>query len=83
MMVYICVGSACHLKGSYDIISLMKKAISEHNLESDIDLKGMFCLGKCGIAGVTIKVDDQIITGVNPENFEQIFKENILDVLGK
>jgi NADH:ubiquinone oxidoreductase subunit E len=43
----------------------------------------MFCLGKCGIAGVTIKVDDQIITGVNQENFEQIFQENILDVLGK
>ncbi len=78
MTVLVCVGSSCHLKGSYEIIELMKDAIKAHQLEDKVTLKATFCLGKCGVAGVSIKVDDQIITGVSKENFETIFKEHIL-----
>lgn len=81
MTVLVCVGSSCHLKGSYDIIQLMKQAIAEHKLEEKIDLKATFCLGKCGIAGVSIKVDDEIITGVTKENFNKVFSEKILSKL--
>lgn len=78
MTVLVCVGSSCHLKGSYEIIELMKEAIKEHQLEDKVTLKATFCLGKCGVAGVSIKVDDQIITGVSKENFATIFQEHIL-----
>lgn len=78
MTVLVCVGSSCHLKGSYEIIELMKDAIKEHQLEDKVTLKATFCLGKCGVAGVSIKVDDQIITGVSKENFATIFQEHIL-----
>lgn len=81
MTVLVCVGSSCHLKGSYEIIELMKKAMKEHQLEDKITLKATFCLGKCGVAGVSIKVDEQIITGVSKENFANIFQEHILDKL--
>lgn len=81
MTVLVCVGSSCHLKGSYEIIELMKEAIKKHNVEDKVTLKATFCLGKCGIAGVSIKVDNEIITGVTTENFENIFATYILNRL--
>lgn len=81
MTVLICVGSSCHIKGSYEIIELMKKAISDNKLENKVVLKATFCLEKCAIAGVSIKVDDQIITGVTNDNFDEIFNKWILSPL--
>ncbi len=81
MTILVCVGSSCHLKGSYEIIELMKDAISKNNLEDKVTLKATFCLGKCGVAGVSIKVDDEIITGVTTENFNDIFAKHILERL--
>lgn len=78
MKILVCVGSSCHLKGSYDIIELMKSAILENNLTDKVELKATFCLGNCGIAGVSIKVDDKIITGVTKSNFKEVFNKQIL-----
>lgn len=78
MTVLVCVGSSCHLKGSYNIIELMKQAIEKNSLQDKVTLKATFCLGKCGIAGVSIKVDDDIITGVTPSNFDEVFEKQIL-----
>ena len=78
MTVLVCVGSSCHLKGSYDIIELMKARLAKEGLEDKVDLKGTFCLGKCGIAGVSIQVDEQIITGVTKDNFDEVFNKHIL-----
>ena len=78
MTVLVCVGSSCHLKGSYEIIELLKQRVSEEHLEDKVLLKGTFCLGKCGVAGVSIQVDDQIITGVTPKNFNEVFEQYIL-----
>ena len=78
MTVLVCVGSSCHLKGSYEIIELLKARIARDKLEDKVTLKGTFCLGKCGIAGVSIQVDEQIITGVTPKNFDEVFDQHIL-----
>lgn len=76
--IYVCVGSSCHLNGSYDIIELMKEAIKKNNLEDKVVLKATFCLNKCGNCGVNVKVNDEIITGLNKNNFNDVFKKNIL-----
>ena len=60
MDIYVCVGSSCHIKGSYPIIELLKENIAKHHLENKVNLKASFCLGKC-TNGVSIKVDDEII----------------------
>ena len=78
MTVFVCVGSSCHLKGSYEVIELLTKRVKEEHLENQIELKGTFCLGKCDVAGVSIKVDDEIITGVTPKNFDDVFNAHIL-----
>ena len=79
MIIQICVGSSCHLKGSSDIIELLEKAVADHHLETEVTLAGSFCIGKCNRIGVTVQVDDEIHTGINRENFKEFFTENVLN----
>ena len=79
MIIQICVGSACHLKGSSDIIELLEKAVADHHLETEVTLAGSFCVGKCNRIGVTVQVDDEIHTGITRENFKEFFTENVLN----
>ena len=81
MIIQICVGSSCHLKGSPEIVELLQKAVAEHHLEHQVTLAGSFCIGKCNRIGVTVQVDDEIHVGVTKENFKEFWKENVLDKL--
>ncbi len=78
MIVQICVGSSCHIKGSADIVELMRKAVEENRLEGEVTLAGSFCIGKCNRVGVTVQVDDDVYTGVTKETFNEFFKDKIL-----
>ncbi len=81
MIIQICVGSSCHLKGSEKIVELFRAALSEHQLEQEVTLAGSFCTGKCNRVGVTVTVDDDIYTGVTPENFPAFFRDKVLGKL--
>ena len=81
MNIYVCVGSSCHLKGSYAIIELMKEHIAKNNLTETVKLSAAFCLGKCASEGVSVKFDDEVVTGVTPENFKQIFTKYVIEAL--
>ena len=81
MIIQICVGSSCHIKGSSEIVELIQTAVTEHGLDDEITLAGSFCIGKCNRLGVTVQVDDDIHTGITRDNFKEFFKENVLDVL--
>lgn len=80
MIIQVCVGSSCHLKGSADIVELFQNSIQEHKLENEITLAGSFCIGKCNRIGVTVQIDDDIHTGVTRENFKEFFTEKVLKV---
>lgn len=79
MVIQVCVGSSCHLKGSQDIVELLQKAVTEYHLENEVTLAGSFCIGVCNRVGVTVQVDDDVHTGITKENFKEFFKENVLD----
>ena len=81
LVVQICVGSSCHLKGSQEIVALMQKAVEEYHLDGDVVLVGSFCIGKCNREGVTVQVNDDVHVGITPQNFKEFFKQNILDVI--
>ena len=81
MIIQICVGSACHIKDSHRIVELMNKAIDDYGLQDEIILTGSFCIGRCNPIGVTVQVDDDIHTGVTPENFKDFFTANVLSVI--
>ena len=42
MIIQICVGSSCHLKGSQRIVELFQKAVEENKLDDQITLAGSF-----------------------------------------
>lgn len=81
LIVQVCVGSSCHLKGSPEIVELLQKAIAEHHLEDEITLAGNFCIGKCNRVGVTIQVNDNIHVGITRENFRDFFTQHILNAI--
>ena len=83
MLIQICVGSSCHIKGSPEIVEMFTKAIEEHNLQDDITLSGSFCIGECNRLGVTVQVDDDVHVGVTKENFKEFFGQHVLSKLGK
>lgn len=78
MIVQICVGSSCHLKGSQEIVELLQEAVTENKLEDEVTLAGSFCVGKCNRTGVTVQVDDEIFVGITKESFKEFFAQNIL-----
>lgn len=76
--VSVCVGSACHLKGSYDVINRIQVLIEEYKVLDKVELKGAFCLGHCteGVS-VTVNEEDKIYS-VNRANVDSFFVEEIL-----
>ena len=78
MIIQICVGSSCHIKGSAEIVELLQAAVAEHHLENEVTLAGSFCIGKCNRVGVTVQVDEEVYTGVTKEGFKEFFQESVL-----
>lgn len=78
MVIQVCVGSSCHLKGSADIVELFERVIKENSLEDKITLAGSFCLGVCNRTGVTVSIDGNVHTGLTRENFREFFNDQVL-----
>ena len=78
MIIQICVGSSCHLKGSAEIVELLQKAVEDHQLETEVTLAGSFCTGQCNRVGVTVQVDDDVYTGITPASFNEFLQDKIL-----
>ena len=81
MVIQICVGSSCCLKGSYELADQFRKAVSEKNLDGEINLAGSFCKGKCNREGVTVSVNDDVYTGVTPEKFNEFWENTVMKKL--
>ena len=45
MKVTICIGSACHLKGSREIIQKLQELVAKNGLGDKVDLNGSFRSG--------------------------------------
>ena len=81
MQIGICIGSACHLKGSYNIITDLQELIEEKSLGDQIELKAVFCLGNCQ-KGVSVQIDDNPeIYSVTPKTTKEFFNNDVLPLL--
>ncbi|MBQ2511704.1 MAG: (2Fe-2S) ferredoxin domain-containing protein [Bacteroidales bacterium] len=97
MTIKVCVGSSCHLKGSYEVIEAFKEVLKKYDVEDVIELQASFCLGHCA-TGVTViyegtepaargpQVEETpegfFIHGVNAGNVEELFATEIYPKLG-
>lgn len=75
--LYVCMGSACYLKGSTDIIEILKEELQKNNLLGIIHMRGSFCLGPCN-QGVVIKVGNRFFKNVSPQNIKSLFENEIM-----
>ena len=77
-VITVCVGSACHLKGSHDIINFFKEAIKQAGLEKEVELKGAFCMDQC-TDGANVLIDDDIFHLGSADDAREVFEREILN----
>ncbi|WP_291634095.1 NAD(P)H-dependent oxidoreductase subunit E [Clostridium sp.] len=75
--ISVCVGSACHLKGSYKVIEGLQKLIKANKATDMVELKGAFCIGRC-TEGVSVTVNDEEFFSLNEDNVDSFFHETIM-----
>ncbi len=75
--VTVCVGSSCHIKGARDVITRFNELLHEHGLEGSVELKGSFCMERCG-EGLNWQIDDEPLTSANAEDAVAVFTRRIL-----
>lgn len=76
-VITVCVGSACHLKGSHELIKYFQEAIKKAGLEGKVELKGTFCMEKC-TDGANLLVDGELFHANTVEEAHEIFEKEIL-----
>ena len=76
----VCVGSACHIKGSYNVINNFQQIIEEYKLADKVQLKAIFCLGHC-TKGVSVKIDDSEVYSVSGTTSRIFFETEVLPKL--
>ncbi len=88
MIVKICIGSSCHLKGSYDVVQGMREILRKYDVEELVELQASFCFGQCA-DGVVVRAEealdgseDVFVRGVSKDNVEQKFLSEIYPKLG-
>lgn len=76
MIITICIGSSCHLKGSREIIGILEHCVSLHKVGHRVELMGSFCMGHC-MEGVCVRIEEERFS-LTPGTAEAFFNEEVL-----
>ncbi len=74
--IVVCVGSACHLKGSAEVVRVFSECLAAAGLAGRVELKGSFCLGPCDQA-VTVEFGGRAVSGVTAANAAAVFEREL------
>ena len=80
LKINVCIGSACHLKGSYNVINSLQQLIEEYKVEDQAEVDAIFCLGHCTEA-VSVQIDDGEIVGVSGSSVREFFLTRVLPAI--
>ena len=80
MVIEVCVGSSCYLRGAPAVIRILESLITKYGLEEKVVLKGSFCMQQC-TQGVTIRIDGTIHSGLSKEDAYRLFHHIVLPSL--
>ena len=76
--ISVCLGTACFVKGSKDVLAELEKQLEIKAGETTKDLKFTIeclrCVGACGLAPVVV-VDGKVYSRVTPEDVTSIINE--------
>ena len=73
MTITVCLGSACHVKGSHFVLEGLKSLIKQHHVEDKVTLAGTFCTGNCQ-KGVCVTIGDPLYS-LSPETTADFFEK--------
>jgi NADH:ubiquinone oxidoreductase subunit E len=76
LIVTICVGSSCSIRGSDELASEIQRLIEKEGLQGLVDIVGAFCMDTCS-KGVSIRVGERAFSGIRPEDAEDFFYKEI------
>lgn len=76
----VCVGSSCHMKGSYQVIKTFTDLVKVNELENDVTIKASFCMGRC-LNGISVMVGDTPIQNVGFANADTVFYEQVMPAI--
>ena len=82
LLITICVGSSCSLRGSDELATALQRLIVKENLEGMVDIIGAFCMDTCS-KGVSVRVGDKEYSGIRPQDAETFFYGEILGKLDR
>ena len=78
VVVHVCIGSSCHVKGAYDVIKGLQSLIEEKNLKDVVELRGAFCIGQCTKA-VSVRIEnEEEVYSVHSDNLKEFFNEQVM-----
>lgn len=77
LLITICVGSSCSLRGSDELASELFRLIEKEKLEGLVDIVGAFCMDACS-KGVSVRVGEQEFSGIRPEEAETFFCKEVI-----
>ena len=80
IIIQVCVGSSCFLRGSKKIIAEIENLIKHYMLQDMVVLKGHFCMERCN-EGSTVMIGDKVFSGVSPDNVNQLFEKEVFGLL--
>jgi NADH-quinone oxidoreductase subunit G len=80
--VTVCVGSSCHVKGARKMIAGFSDFLAKEGLEDRIELKGSFCMERCG-EGINWMIDEETISSPTADAGIELFQTRVLGLLNK
>ena len=76
----VCIGSSCHLKGSYNVIQTFQQMIEENSLHDKLDFKASFCMKQCQEKGVAVAFGGKTYS-ITPESARDFFRNTVMSAL--
>ena len=70
--IKLCLGSSCFSRGNKRTLQVIQKYLKDHQLESDVILKGNHCFSDCS-SGPVMKIGEKL--------YEQVSSETVLEIL--
>lgn len=75
--VTVCVGSSCHIKGARVVITRFSELLKENDLEKEVELKGSFCMDRCG-EGINWQINNDYYTSETADDAVEMFKARVV-----
>ena len=76
----VCIGSACHIKGSYNVIHTFQEEIENRGLSDKVEISAVFCLGHCTEA-VSVKIGDGEVQSVSGATAKEFFEKKVMPAI--